>query len=69
METDDDGDEDEDEDKDILDLVGISVDDEEEGEEGGGGSRAIGYVSGDVTHPQNARQNDAIVVHCVGKFI
>ena len=47
---------------------------EEEEEEGGTGdggegeaSKALQYVVGDVTQPQNAGEKDAIVLHCVGK--
>ena len=54
MDTDD---EDEDEERDVL---GFSDDD-------GIKSCAIQYVRGDVTHPQAAGDEDAIVVHCVGK--
>ena len=31
--------------------------------------REIQYVRGDVTHPINTRGSDAIIVHCVGKWI
>ena len=30
--------------------------------------REIHYIVGDVTHPQNTRNTDAIVVHCVAKL-
>ena len=30
--------------------------------------REIHYMVGDVTHPQNTRNSDAIVVHCVAKL-
>ena len=30
-------------------------------------SGEISYIRGDVTHPQNAGNNDLIIVHCVGK--
>ncbi|XP_072016893.1 chromodomain-helicase-DNA-binding protein 1-like [Amphiura filiformis] len=55
MDTDD---EDEDEERDVL---GFGSDDDDEGST----SRAMKYVRGDVTHPQNAGEKDAIVVHCV----
>ncbi len=57
MDTDD---EDEEEERGIL---GFGSDDDDEG---GSTSRAIKYVRGDVTHPQNAGERDAFVVHCVG---
>ena len=28
----------------------------------------LAYLVGDVTSPQNTADNDAIIVHCVGKF-
>ena len=28
----------------------------------------LGYISGDVTHPQNTGEGDAIIVHCVGEW-
>ena len=56
MDTDD---EDEEEERDVLGF----------GDNDGGESKscAIQYVRGDVTHPQAAGDEDAIVVHCVGK--
>ena len=39
-----------------------------EGEEDEAWSGEISYVKGDVTHPQNAGNNDLIIVHCVGKM-
>ncbi len=46
-----------------------SSEEEEEGVSTGGdpSEREIRYVVGDVTHPQNAEDADAIVMHCVGK--
>ena len=38
-----------------------------EGEEDESWSGEISYIRGDVTHPQNAGNNDLIIVHCVGK--
>ena len=48
-----------DEDEGELDI------DDEAGERG---SCEIDYVIGDVTHPVKAGDQDAIIVHCVGKY-
>ena len=42
----------------------LDIDDEEDER----GSCEIDYVIGDVTHPLKAGDQDAIIVHCVGKY-
>ena len=46
-----------------------SSDSEGEGEGDEAWSGEISYIRGDVTHPQNAGNNDLIIVHCVGKCV
>ena len=41
---------------------------EEDYEEDEMKSRDINYVVGDVTHPRDVYDRDAIVVHCLGKL-
>lgn len=43
--------------------------DDEELEEGVESDEScdLGYISGDVTHPQSTGEGDAIIVHCVGE--
>ena len=49
-------------------VVEVESDDEEleEGVESDE-SCDLGYISGDVTHPQSTGEGDAIIVHCVGE--
>ena len=44
--------------------------DDEELEEGVESDEScdLGYISGDVTHPQSTGEGDAIIVHCVGEW-
>ena len=52
-------DEDEESDEESVDLSG----------DGEGGKLPIKYVRGDVTHPINISQQNAIVVHCIGRYL
>lgn len=51
----DESDEEDEEDDTVMETNDTEIDDHD-----------IKYVSGDVTNPQYALENDAIVVHCVG---
>lgn len=44
-------------------------DSEDDNSEGEGEEREIRYVVGDVTRPQGASSDDAVVVHCIGELI
>ncbi len=46
--------------------LGQEADDEDSGN--GGGRRDIGYVVGDVTQPKKAKDENALIVHCVGEL-
>lgn len=43
-------------------LMSLDVEDDDERN-----TRNIQFVLGDVTHPKNTGDNDAIIVHCVGE--
>ena len=47
------------------DDFAISLDDDDDDDDEN--TRNIQFVVGDVTHPQSTRNNDAIIVHCVGE--
>lgn len=52
-----------------LNSEGESESEEEEDPTEEDVRRDISYVVGDVTHPKHTKDNDAIVVHCVGKVL
>ena len=59
-------DSDDDEDSEDEESSELRLDEEEDDDDKGKTSRAIHYVSGDVTHPVQSNASVNLIIHCTG---